>query len=134
MRTHTHWQRIWRSGIAPHLSSAALRALRTALLRDDHRLVQGRTMTPPPLAGLDGAQVEAACAIGWAGWQGDGLATVGELERFFDHICAVADEAVGEPTACRHFLDWFDQTPRPTMRRLLLAEVDESLGRRPLAA
>ena len=128
------WQRVWRFGIAPQLSDAALGAIRRALLTDDSRLLQGRTMTPPPLVGLDCAAVEGACAIGWAGWQGEGRATVAALERYFDRICSAADEALGEPAACRHFLDWFDATPRPLMRRLLLAEIERTLSRRRAAA
>jgi hypothetical protein len=130
------WQRIWQDGLAPRLSRRGLEALRTALVRDDPRLVQGRTMTPPPLLGLHDAEVEAACALGFCGWYGDGCVTVGALEAFFDDVCTAADEALGEPAACRHFLDWFDNTPRYTMRRLLLAEVNRTLNEalEPLAA
>ena len=121
------WQHVWRRGIATHLSTPGLRALRTALLRDDHRLVQGRTMVPPPLPGLEAATVEAACAVGLAGWRGEMHATVGDLERYFDRVCSATDAALGEPGACRRFLDWFDLTPRPAMRRLLLDEVNRCL-------
>jgi hypothetical protein len=122
------WQRVWRRGLAPQLGRSALLALRQSLIRDDARLVQGRTMTPPPGIGLDDARVEGACALGWAGWQGEGRGTVAELERYFERVCRAADEALGEPGACRHFLDWFDTTPRLVMRRLLLAEVERGLG------
>ena len=125
------WQRIWREGLAPRLSRRGLEALRTALVRDDPRLVQGRTMTPPPLVGLGDAEVEAACALGYCGWHGDGCTTVGALEGYFDELCTSADLAVGEPAACRHFLDWFDGTPRTAMRRQLLAEVERTLAQAP---
>ncbi|MCI0685316.1 MAG: hypothetical protein L0Y71_24725 [Gemmataceae bacterium] len=125
------WQRVWREGLVPRLSRRSLQALKTALLRDDPRLIQKRTMTPPPLLGLHDAEVEAACALGLCGWQGDGCATVGALEAYFDELCTAADEALGEPAACRHFLDWFDATPRYTMRRLLLAEVEHALDNTP---
>jgi hypothetical protein len=129
------WQRIWRDGLAPRLSQRGLEALRSALGRDDPRLMQGRTMTPPPLVGLEDAEVEAACALGFCGWHGDGCDTVGALEAYFDEVCTAADEALGEPAACRHFLDWFDATPRRTMRRLLLAEVRRALSEpQPVAA
>ena len=152
------WQRIWRNGLAPRLSRRGLQTLRTALVRDDPRLVQGRTMTPPPLLGLRDAEVEAACALGLCGWHGDGCTTVGSLEAYFDELCTAADAALGEPAACRpssgpvrstaspgsicepaacrHFLDWFDAAPRYTMRRLLLAEVERALdeSETPLAA
>ena len=68
--------------------------------------------------------VEAACALGYCGWQGDGLETVGEVEEFFARACFEADQRLGEPAACRWFLNWFDDTPRDEMRRELLAEVN----------
>jgi hypothetical protein len=125
-----HWQRVWRVGIAPQLSPSALAALRLALVRDDARLMQGRTMAPPPLPGLENAEVEAACAVGWAGWHGDGHHAVSQLERYFERVCSAADEALGEPAAARTFLDWYDAAPRGVMRRRLLAEVDHALNRR----
>ncbi len=130
------WQRVWREGLAPLLSETGLEKLRQGLVRDDVDLVQGRTMTPPPLAGLEDAEVEAACALCYAAWHGDGCKTVGALEQFFQETCEAADEALGEPAACRHFLDWFDATPRPAMRRQLLSEVELALRQRlhPLAA
>jgi len=125
------WQRIWRIGLAPRLSRRGLEVLRTALLRDDPRLVQGRTMSPPPLLGLADAEVEAACALGFCGWHGAGCTTVGALEAYFDELCTSADAALGEPAACRHFLDWFDATPRTMMRRKLLTEVECTLNDAP---
>ena len=41
---------------------------------------------------------------------------------------------VGEPAACRWFLNWFDETPRDEMRRLLLAEVNRNLAERQTGA
>jgi hypothetical protein len=74
--------------------------------------------------------VEAACALGFSGWQGDGLETVGEVEEFFAKVCYEADVRLGEPAACRWFLNWFDDTPRDEMRRELLEEVEYSLAER----
>ena len=36
----------------------------------------------------------------------------------------------GEPAGCRWFLNWYDETPRDDMRRMLLAEVNRALARR----
>jgi hypothetical protein len=44
------------------------------------------------------------------------------LERFAQ-LCFEVDQHFGEPRACRHFLNWFDDTPREQMRRELLPEV-----------
>jgi hypothetical protein len=129
------WQSVWRKGLAPRLSTCGLDALRQALLRDDGRLMQGATTSPPPLESLQDAPVEAACALGYCVWQGDGKDTVAEVNMTFEKICAAADEVVGEATACRLFLNWFDDTPRPLMRRQLLREVNRVLvGRRKVAA
>jgi hypothetical protein len=74
--------------------------------------------------------VEAACGLGYCGWQGDGLETVAEVEEFFARTCFEADQRLGEPAACRWFLNWFDETPREEMRRQLLPEVNRSLAQR----
>ena len=74
--------------------------------------------------------VEAACALGYCGWQGETLDTVGQVEEFFARACFEADQRLGEPAACRWFLNWFDDTPRAEMRQLLLTEVQRSLAQR----
>jgi hypothetical protein len=124
------WQRVWREGIAPQLSAAALEPLRDALERDDPRLLQGATCLPPPLLCVQECPVEAACALGYCGWQAEGLATVAEVEEYFAWLCSRCDERLGEPAACRWFLNWYDETPREEMRGLLLAEVNRALAQR----
>jgi hypothetical protein len=124
------WKRIWRLGLAPQLSDLGLAALRRGLTRDDEHLVQGMTSAPPALDVFADAAVEAACALGYCGWKGEGHQTVGDLATFFERVCASADEALGEPGICRHFLAWFDETPRRPMRRELLREVDRALKQR----
>ena len=64
------------------------------------------------------------------GWQGENLESVGEVEEFFARACFEADQRLGEPAACRWFLNWFDDTPRDQMRRELLAEVELALAER----
>lgn len=124
------WRKVWRNGFVPVLSSFGLVQLREALEYDDLRLVQGATTSPPPLLCVQDWPVEACCALGYCGWQGDGLTTVGEVEEFFARCCFEADERLGEPAACRWFLNWFDDTPREEMRRALLAEVELALDER----
>ena len=111
------WRLVWREGFVPVLSTAGLESLRDALRGDDPRLTQGSTTTPPPLMCVQDWPVEAACALGFCGWQGDELETVGEVEEFFARVCFEADQRLGEPAACRWFLNWFDDTPRDEMRR-----------------
>jgi hypothetical protein len=128
------WRQVWRDGFAPVLPEAGLEALQDALHADDSRLIQGSTTTPPPLMCVRDWPVEAACALGFCGWQGDGLEEVGEVEEFFARVCFEADQRLGEPAACRWFLNWFDDTPREVVRRELLAEVKLALSRRGVAA
>jgi hypothetical protein len=117
------WRKVWREGMAPQLSVAALTALQRALQTDDPRLLQGATTSPPPLECVRDWPVEAACVLGFCGWQGEGLESVAEVEEFFARACFEADQRLGEPAACRWFLNWFDDTPRDEARRELLAEV-----------
>jgi len=124
------WRNVWRKGVAPLLSTESLEVLRQGLVTDDPRLLQGATTTPPPLQCVQEWPVEAACALGYCGWQGDGLETVAEVEEFFARMCFEIDQRMGEPAACRWFLNWFDDTPRDEMRRELLIEVQRTLAQR----
>lgn len=136
------WRLAWRNGFAKVLPTAGLEALAKALRDDDPRLTQGSTTTPPPLMMVQDWPVEAACALGFCGTvelggfadeqptgrqTNPGAATVGAVEEFFAKACFQADQELGEPAACRWFLQWFDDTPRDEMRRELLAEVELTL-------
>ena len=122
------WAKVWREGVEPLLTGEGLEALRQALVSDDARLQQGVTTTPPPLMCVQDWPVEGACALGYCGWIGDQLETVGEVEEFFARVCFEVDCRMGEPAACRWFLNWFDETPRAEMRTKLLAEVNRSIA------
>ncbi len=124
------WRKVWRDGLAPEISTAGIEALRRALANDDPRLLQGATTSPPPLQCVQDWPVEGACGLGYCGWQGDGLQTVAQVEEFFARACFEADRRLGEPAACRWFLNWFDDTPRAEMRRQLFAEVNRTLAQR----
>ena len=124
------WRTVWRDGFAPVLTPA--RGSRPFATPCGRRPAahQGSTTTPPPLMCVQDWPVEAACALGFCGWQGEGLETVGEVEEFFARCCFEADQRLGEPAACRWFLNWFDDTPRDEMRRELLAEVERAIEER----
>lgn len=124
------WRQTWRRGLAPLLSTEGLSALLDALVRDDARLVQGSTTLPPPVAANVGCAPTGACALGYCGWQGDGLECVAEVEEFFGKVCMAAAERMGDPGACSWFLYFFDETPRDEMRRQLTYEVNRELARR----
>ena len=124
------WRTVWRDGFAPSLSTEGLQALKNALETDDPRLTQGATTTPPPLMCVRDWPVEAACALGFCGWHGDHLDTVGEVEEYFARCCMECDQRMGEAAACRWYLCWFDDTPRDTMRTEMLYEVGLELKNR----
>ncbi len=128
------WKKVWRLGLAPVLSTAGLQALHRALVDNDGRLLQGATTNPPALEVLADEEVAGACALGFCFWQGDGRRSVGAVTADFSRLCQTADEVLGEPAACRRFLDWFDATPRSAMRRQLLPEVEGILAQRRQAA
>ena len=128
------WQKVFRDGIAPQLCTPALGALQKALENDDPRLLQGAPTSPPPLQAVQEWPVEAACSLGYCGWQGEGLETVGQVEEYFARVCYEADCSLGEPAAVRWFLNWFDETPRATMRQQLAAEIARVLAQRQPAA
>lgn len=122
---------VFKNGFAPVLGAAKLAVLRDACRSDDRRLTQGSTTTPPPLLCVQDWPCEAACALGFCGWQGDGLKTVGEVEGFFAKACSDAGATLGEPAACRRFLNWFDETPRPEMLATLAGWIDDVLAAGP---
>jgi len=122
------WKLAWRA-LAKFLPTSGLVSLREAVETDDPKLLQGAT-TSPPLMCVQDWPIEGACATGWCGWKGNDLKTVGEVEKFFAERCHMCDEELKEPAGVRHFLNWFDDTPRNEMRRLLLPEIDLILAQR----
>lgn len=124
--TMEEWRRVFRAGFLPSLSTTTLTALEEALRSDDHKLTQGSTTTPPPLMCVQDWPCEAGDLLGFAGVienGGWGKATVGECEEFFARACFEADERLGEPAACRWFLNFWDDAPRKEAFSLVLSEV-----------
>lgn len=124
------WRRVWRQAVVPLASYEGLKALSEALHKDDPRLIQGATTSPPPLQAVQDWPCEAADLIGYMGWQGDGLNTVGEVEEFFARMCFEIDRILGEPAACRWVLNAYDEWPREEMIAKLTPEVDLSLSKK----
>ena len=124
------WRKVWREGFAPVLSTGALDALWQALRKDDPRLLQGASCNPLPLMCHGELELCGCCSISWGGWQGEKLATVGEVDEYFARMCFEADQRLGEPGAIRWFLNWYDDTPRAEMRLEMLDEVQRTLEQR----
>jgi hypothetical protein len=68
--------------------------------------------------------------VALAGWKGEGLATVGEVEEFFALVSHRVDELVGGEAEIRWLLNWFDDSPRATAFKELLGEVKRTLTER----
>lgn len=138
VRAMESWRLVWRDGFAPVLSDRSLAALAVALETDDKRLTQGSTTTPPPLMCVQDWPVEAGCVFGFCGaienggfdGDSDSPASVGKVEEFFANACFQADQRLGEPAACRWFLNYWDNEPRDRMRAELLPEVKREIEKR----
>ncbi len=124
------WKRVWREGVAPNLSEKALLALQRGLMTDDPHLLQGATTTPPPLQCVADWPCEGGCLLAYPCWQGEGLSTIREVEEAFAQLCYQADQVLGEPAAVRWLLNWWDESPRQEVFRLLGTEVDLALSQR----
>lgn len=124
------WRLVWRQGFVPVLSTEALEALREGLASDDPALIQGSTTTPPPLLCMADWPCEAGCLIGYCGWRGEELATVGQVEAYWANVCKEADALLGEPAACRWAINYWDETPRAEALRELFFECERALAER----
>lgn len=125
------WKSCWRIGFAPRMPAPGLLALRDALRDDDPRLTQGLTTEPPSVSCSELWPCEGACAVAFAGWKGGlGLYSVGDVVEFLGRACDEADRRLGDPKACRWFLEWFDEKPRGEVFPALLEEVERELRRR----
>lgn len=136
------WRLVFRQAVAPSLSTRALEALAHGLRANDSRLIQGATAEPIPMYHVRDWPCEGACALGYAGWadvtaaiEADPAeegrpATVFEVEEGFSALCFAIDQRLGEPSGCRHFLNYWDETPREKMFPALLAEVVLALDAR----
>lgn len=124
------WRKVFREGIAPQLSTPGLEALLEALKANDARLLQGQTVDPVPLTCNDLEKCEAACLVAYAGWIGDGLATVGDVDRFVERVANEADQRIGEERAIRYVMNFWDDAPRSTVLAAFIPEVEACLAER----
>lgn len=124
------WQLVLRQGFLPQWSSETLERALTVLKADDQRLTQGSTTTPPPLMGVQDWTCEQCDFIAFCGVDDPFHSTVGEVEEGFAKSCYEADQTLGEPAACRWFLNWFDDTPRTEVFWGLISELELELNRR----
>jgi len=124
------WQRVFRDGIAPQLSTTALLALVNALEAKDETIVRGVGCLPKPTPANADETVTAADAACYAIWRGYGVNKVGDLEERFAQLTFECDQLVGEPAGCRYFLNWWDDTELDTTRPQLAALIWSILNSR----
>lgn len=123
----TTWREVWYRGASALADREGLESLLAACRRDDPRLVQGATTSPPPMVYTQDWPVEGCDALSWLFWREGLLESVGEVEEAFARACYEIDRLLGEPAACRHFLNWFDEGTRENVLRDLGAAVELSL-------
>lgn len=124
------WQKVFRDGFAPNLSTAGLLAVQKAIADDDPRLIQGNTAVPVPSHRTQYMLVKGADLIAFCGWQGDGLETVGDAEGFFANRCYECDVLLADPAGCSRFINQYDNWLRQEMLECMGKEVAFVLGQR----
>lgn len=118
------WLHAWRRGFLPLYSEVQLRHMLHGLETEDRNVLQGATCTPPPLQVVMDWPVEACDLTSYGFWMEGGTeTTVAEVEEFFARTCFEADNLLGEPAGCRHWLNWYDEIPRDEMRDCMVREI-----------
>jgi hypothetical protein len=128
----SEFEQIWRDGVAPHLPTGGLRALRAALERDDPEIIQGETVFPDIDFDGKGRSVQACCPIAYALLDAVSLAYIdfAELDSWFSSAISLMDHALGTVEGVRVAIETIDSWPRDTMRTVLIRLIDETLAGR----
>ena len=126
----TQWEEVFTKGFAPIMSDKELECLRDALINDSIELLQGQTTSPDLLDCIQYWPCKGACAIAYAGWKGQNLNLLKEVEEYFSKLCFECDKFFDEPAICRHFLNWFDDTARSEVKSQLVPTINRILNDR----
>lgn len=127
------WQEVFRVAASSCLTRDELLFIRDAIGRDDKRLIQGSTAKPPAIPCVYDWPAECGCLFGLLAFRDGKQPTVAQVENEFARIVNAID-ARFPMRAAYYFLNWFDETPRDTMRAELLAEIDAGLAAHSVAA
>lgn len=119
-------RRVFAEGFAPLMSWEHLMSLHDALADGCDWLLQNATTQPPCTQETMDALCRSACAIAFGGLG----SSVGYAESEYSRLCYECDCRLGEPAACRYFLDWYDGASREVMRGELLTLVNKELRHR----
>jgi hypothetical protein len=143
------WQAAWHYGLAPNLKEKGLLALRHALMADLPHVAQRYTTWPLPTDCEDGDPLYArpqghlsphkACPLGYCGWRGDDLDTIGQVHAYVAGLFTAANAnldaawragRLAEPVTVAAFLHWVDDSDRAEMWAGLIKEIELELARR----
>ena len=124
------WRSTLRKGFIPLMSTGALVGAGAGAGDGRPEVDPGGDDHAPALQAVQDWPCEAADFVGYGGWQGDGLDTVGEVEEFFARLCFECDNRLGEPAGCKHWLNYWDETPRNEAFENALWEVRYALETR----
>lgn len=127
------WRKVFINGIAPSISNSGLVQLIKELAMEPSSLIQRETVFPEPIAPNMDRPVEAACAIGFCGWKGEGCETVAEVIEYFSRVCYETDQRLCEEAGCRWFINWFDDTDMEIVREELTSAIVDVLRTRALS-
>lgn len=130
--TQPNWLKVWKDGFEPQMSLVQLIGLRDAIVNDSPELLQETTTNPPPLLSCMDQKCCGGCAIAYCGMM-EGKQTVGEVEEFFAKACYDCDMALGEPAACRFFLNAWDDNPMSWIKENFLPVLMETIEQRKVA-
>lgn len=114
---------VLRAGLLPQWDAAIVAATLEAIEKDDPRLVQGSTCTPPPLMCVQDWPVEAVDILGIGALVSGQVRNVAEAEEVFARSCFEIDKRMGEAAACRWLLNWWDSAPRPEVLAMMREEL-----------
>jgi hypothetical protein len=127
------WKMVLRDGFIPQWDDATLERAVVALEADIPFLTQGSTTTPPPLMCVQDWKLEACDLIAYCSVADPTDCTVGEAEEGFARSCFDADQRLGEPAACRWFLNWYDDGVRQEVFALIADEFRLALRMRKIS-
>jgi len=118
-------------GITSLLTRPVLRKLQQIVQADDTRLLQGRSIEPPPIAAPPAASTlgsapEGGCLLTLVGILA-GYSTVGEALDYSAKLQLDLRETFGD-LAVDKFMDWYDATPRAQLLRVLDSELATALA------
>lgn len=115
---------IWKNYILPALPKEALKKLFDAATADDGRLIRGINYFPPP--SRPRSKITHCDIVGFA-FVNFGTTTVEELGQKWGNFMLSVGDKLGNPHDLRHFLNWYDDSPREVVLDTLAKSIEPHL-------